>query len=133
MHAAEHAAQVDQYIRDLKVRAEAGLPLPKAPPTVEAASRTEQYYTPLQMGIGVALWRYPRLRAIAAPPVLTSWLVLISLHAAIDTYNDFEPLGRRIDFGIARSSEIIELLIAAVGFLYGWLHGRILRGSQRLR
>ena len=83
--------------------------------------------------IGVALWRYPRLRAIAAPPVLTSWLVLISLHAAIDTYNDFEPLGRRIDFGIARSSEIIELLIAAVGFLYGWLHGRILRGSQRLR
>jgi hypothetical protein len=74
--------------------------------------------------VGIFLWRFPRMRSVAVAPVLWSWFLVISIHAAIDTYNDFAPISRRIDFALQRSSEVIELLIGAAALLYAGLHAR---------
>lgn len=74
--------------------------------------------------IGMTLWRSPRLRSIAAPPALWSWFLVITLHAAVDTYNDVLPIGRRFDFAIARTSEVVEMLVAGAALLYAVCHAR---------
>lgn len=75
--------------------------------------------------VGILLWRSPRMRSVAVPPLLWSWFLIISIHAAIDTYNDFVPISRRIDFALQRTSEVIELLIGGAAFLYAGIHARL--------
>lgn len=74
--------------------------------------------------IGVWLSFYPKLRKIGAPIVLFSWFAVITLHAGIDTYNDFFPIAQQFDYLIQRTSELVEMLIAFSGLLYIALNAR---------
>ncbi|MCK4267911.1 MAG: hypothetical protein KAX16_03675 [Actinomycetia bacterium] len=76
----------------------------------------------LVFGIGglVGVWFsfYPYFRKIASPIVLLPWFVIIALHAGVDVYNDYIPLGKQFDYHVQRTSEFIELLIVISAFLY---------------
>jgi hypothetical protein len=76
--------------------------------------------------VGVAFSYRPALRKIGAPPLLMPWFLLISVHAAIDAYNDVFPIEPRFDWAMQRTSEMVELLIAMAGFLYAFLNLRSL-------
>jgi hypothetical protein len=67
---------------------------------------------------GVLLSARRHLRSIATPQVLWPWFAVISLHAGIDAYADVVRIDHDFDFLIRHTSELVELLIGAVGFLY---------------
>ncbi len=84
----------------------------------------------LAFGVGglLGMWLsfHPVLRKVGVPLILCSWFLIIAVHASVDTYNDYFPIGTRFDFLMQRSSELIELLIGISAFLYLWLNLRML-------
>jgi hypothetical protein len=74
--------------------------------------------------VGVWLSFRPALAGIGAPVILLPWFLLTVTHAAIDPYNDFFPIQARFDSTMQRTSEVVELLIAMVAFLYVLLNFR---------
>ena len=74
--------------------------------------------------LGVWAARVPALREIAAPVVLLSWFLLITMHAAVDAFSDIVPIQRHFDAGWQWLSELIEMLIGMAGFLYIELNAR---------
>ena len=76
---------------------------------------------------GVLVSRRPRLARIAAPAILLPWFLLITAHAAVDAYNDVFPIQDWFDFTMQRTSEVVELLIAAAALLYVLLNSRRFR------
>lgn len=79
--------------------------------------------------LAVAARRIPALDRIAAPAVLHSWFLVITAHAVVDAFNDIIPLGRRFDFIMQRTSEVVELLIGLAALLYGWLNAQRFGGA----
>jgi len=67
---------------------------------------------------GLFLSASRRLRPIATPRLLWPWFVVITAHAGIDYYADLVRIDHDFDFLIRRTSELVELLIGAAGFLY---------------
>lgn len=67
---------------------------------------------------GIFLTAGRRLRPIAAPRLLWPWFAVITVHAGIDYYADLVRIDRDFDFLIRHTSELVELLIGAAGFLY---------------
>jgi hypothetical protein len=63
-----------------------------------------------------------RFRRLAAPRLLLPWFVVIAAHAGIDYYADLVRIEHDFDFLIRHTSELVELLIGAAGFLYVFLH-----------
>jgi len=81
--------------------------------------RTELLRIAFGLGGLIGVFSCPRRFArLAAPRILWPWFAVILVHASIDYYGDFVRFGRNIDFSIKRTSELVELLIGASGFLY---------------
>jgi hypothetical protein len=80
--------------------------------------------------IGITLKKNRYFKFISAPLLLFPWFVVIVLQASVDVYVDSYSLGKGIDKGIQRLSELIELLIACSSFLYLWLNSIALRQTQ---
>jgi len=66
--------------------------------------------------IGILLGRVKAFTQIAVPPILWSWVLIMLAQVLADTINDHIPLGP--DFFIDRFSEVIELMIGMVAYLY---------------
>ena len=81
--------------------------------------------------IGVWLFFHPYFQKIGAPAILLPWFVIITLHAAVDVYNDCFPIEPRFDNYMSITAEIVELLIAISGFLYVTLNSRILSNTLK--
>jgi hypothetical protein len=80
--------------------------------------------------VGVALSSRPAFARVGAPSLLLPWFLLISVHAAIDAWNDYFPIQPRFDFTMQRTSEMVELLIGMAGFLYVFLNRRELEAGR---
>lgn len=83
--------------------------------------------------VGVWFSFYPRFRKIAAPLILLPWFVVITLHAGVDAYNDYIPLGKQFDYHVQRTSELVELLIVISAFLYVTLKSKMLALKSEVR
>ena len=80
--------------------------------------------------VGLALWYGPRFfRPVAVPPILWAWFLCITGFALGDLVTDYVLVGSKLDALFAVMSEVVELLIAVVGFLYLWLKSRELLGE----
>ena len=72
--------------------------------------------------IGIALWRWPAFRPIAAPPrVLWAWFAVITAFAAADLFCDYHELDTAFAKAMDVMSEVVELMIAASAVLYVWM------------
>ena len=80
--------------------------------------------------VGVLLSFRPVFARVGAPFLLLPWFLLISVHAAIDAWNDYFPIQPRFDFTMQRTSEVVELLIGMAGFLYVFLNRRSLEAGR---
>ena len=79
--------------------------------------------------VGIALWLLPIFRAVAVPPMLWAWFVVITAFALGDLVSDFvgpRSVGALFDV----MSEVNELLIAAAGCLYLWFKAKELLGTS---
>jgi hypothetical protein len=74
--------------------------------------------------VGILLGRVKLFRPIATPTLLFPWFLIISIHAAVDAYNDFYPIQEQFDYYMQRTSELVECMIGLAAFLYIWLHVR---------
>ncbi|MGZ8954994.1 MAG: hypothetical protein ACXW0Q_09990 [Methylovulum sp.] len=81
--------------------------------------------------IGVWLAFHPYFKKIGAPAILLPWFIIITLHAAVDLYNDYFPIEQQFDYCLMRTAELIELLITISGFLYVVLNWKMLSTSWR--
>ena len=81
---------------------------------------------------GIALGLLPRLRptfhAVAVPPILWAWFLLITVFALGDFVTDFVGIGTPVAALFEAMSEVVELLIAAAACLYLWLKSKELLG-----
>ena len=82
--------------------------------------------------VGVWFSFYPYFRKIASPTILFPWFVIIALHAGVDVYNDYIPLGKQFDYHVQRTSELIELLIVISAFLYIALKSKMFSFTLKL-
>jgi len=80
--------------------------------------------------IGFALSLFPAYRSISVPAVLLPLFALISIHAMVDVANDIKSLGAHIDYGMQRTSELVELYIGIGALLYVWLVTRKTKESE---
>ncbi len=76
--------------------------------------------------VGVWLSFYPYFQKIGSPLILLPWFVVITLHAGVDVYNDYFPIGAQFDFYMQRTSELVEMLIVVSGLLYIVLNSKAL-------
>jgi len=74
--------------------------------------------------LGVGLSVRPTFGRIGAPVLLLPWFLLITGHAAIDTYNDFFPIQEQFDLAMQRTSEMVELMIGIAALLFALLNYR---------
>jgi len=81
--------------------------------------------------IGIWLSFSPSFRKIGAPVILVLWFLIITIHASVDVYNDVVAIHKKFDYGMQRTAELIELLIAISAYLYLHLNWRMLVGSGR--
>ncbi len=81
--------------------------------------------------VGVWAEHVPYFRKIAAPRILLSWFLVITVHSAVDLFNDVVPLQRDFDTAMYCLSELIEMLIGIAGFLYVEINGRRLAKDWR--
>ena len=69
--------------------------------------------------IGIALWRLPVFRPVAAPPrVLWAWFAVITAFAAADLFCDYHELDTAFAKAMDVMSEVVELMIAMSAVLY---------------
>ena len=61
-----------------------------------------------------------RLRFIRVPMELLPWLVVIGAVSLLDLIGDYTSLGTQFTDFLLRASELTEMMIAAVVFLYVW-------------
>jgi hypothetical protein len=80
--------------------------------------------------IGIALWWAPKFRAVAVPPILWAWFVVIIAFSLGDLVTDYVGSGSRVAALFEVMSEIVEVLIAAVGCLYLWFKAKELLGES---
>ena len=80
--------------------------------------------------VGIALWFLPRWRAVAVPPALWAWFVVITLFSLGDLVTDFVGSGSPVAALFEVMSEIVELLIAGVACLYLWINSKGLLGAS---
>lgn len=75
--------------------------------------RTELFRLVFGLGglIGVWVARERTLQKIAAPRILLSWFLVITMHSIVRVFNDIVPVPSHFNAGIDRLSEVIELLI----------------------
>lgn len=81
--------------------------------------------------VGVWLCSWRSFQKIGVPLILLPWLLIITVHAGLDVYNDYFPIERRFDLAMQRSSELIEMLIGISGFLFIWLNARMLAAEWK--
>lgn len=81
--------------------------------------------------IGVWLSFRQNFRKIGAPVILLPWFLIIIVLAGLDLHNDYYQVQRRFDDIVNRLSELVELLIAASGFLFIWLNARMLAAGWK--
>jgi hypothetical protein len=84
---------------------------------------------------GIALGYVPRavraaFRDVAVPPKLSAWFLVIIAFALGDLVTDYVGSGSSVAALFEVMSEVVELLIAAVGCLYLWLKARELLGPS---
>ena len=84
--------------------------------------------------VGIALWLLPTFRptfhAVAVPPMLWAWFVLIIAFSFGDLVTDFVGAESPVAALFEVMSEIVELLIAAVACLYLWMKSKDLLGTS---
>jgi hypothetical protein len=80
---------------------------------------------------GVMLGYFPRAQKIAAPTILLPCLLVITIHAIVDFYDDISPVGPRFNLLMQRTSEMVELLIGIAGLLYVSLNARMFSHMAR--
>ncbi len=81
---------------------------------------------------GVWLSSRRHTRDIGAPAILSSWFVLIAVHAALDLRNYYIPNSGQLIFYTAENMvEVLELLIGLSAFLYMWLNERMLSSEWK--
>ena len=81
--------------------------------------------------VGVALWRWPVFRPIAAPPrILWAWFAVIAVFAAVDLFCDYHKLETSLAKAMDVMSEVVELMIAGSAVLYLWMKRRELALSS---
>ena len=79
---------------------------------------------------GMALGLFPAaFRAVAVPPKLWAWFLVITAFALGDLVTDFVGSGSPVAALFEVMSEVVELLIAAVACLYLWLKAKELLGT----
>ena len=95
--------------------------------------RTEIFRLIFGLGglVGVWLSFHPHFQKIGAPAILLPWFVVITLHAAVDVYNDIFPIEELFDYCIIMTSELVELLITISGFLYIILNSKMLSATWK--
>ncbi len=76
--------------------------------------------------IGVWVARERTLQKIAAPRILLSWFLVITMHSIVCIFNRIVPVPSHFYGGIDRLSEVVELLIGVAGLLYVELNARAL-------
>lgn len=83
----------------------------------------------LMFGLGflvaVRLSFLPAFQKIGSPAILLPWFAVIALHAGVDVYNDYFPVGTQFDFYMQRTSELVEMLIGVSGLLYVLLNSQV--------
>lgn len=90
---------------------------------------------PLSFGIagliGIKVQQFRAWSKIAAPYVLLSWFLIITLVSAIDLFQDFVVINEQFDYLINYLDEVVEMLVAVSGFIYIWLNQKrlILQGK----
>lgn len=75
--------------------------------------------------IAVRLSFSPAFQKIGSPVILLPWFAVIALHAGVDVYNDYFPVGIQFDFYMQRTSELVEMLIGVSGLLYVLLNSQV--------
>jgi hypothetical protein len=70
--------------------------------------------------VGIALWWAPKFRAVAVPPVLAAWFLVIIAFSLGDLVTDYVGSESPVAALFEVMSEIVEVLIAGVGCLYLW-------------
>lgn len=81
--------------------------------------------------IGIGLAGRGPFQKIGVPSVLLLWFLCITVLSGLDLYNDYLPLGDRLDFTVRRLSEVVEMMIGMAGFLYLWLNAKVLAVGWR--
>ena len=81
------------------------------------------------LGVWLSSRRY--FRMIGAPFILSSWFLIISIHAVPDLYIEYFSIERRFDKLISNLAEFIEMMIGMSGFLFIWLNARMLAAKWR--
>jgi hypothetical protein len=80
---------------------------------------------------GVALQKNPRYRKIAAPAILFSWFLVISIKCGLDFWTksfppDAEWHWAMFQWIVNRTSKVVKMMIGIAGCLYPWLNSRTL-------
>lgn len=78
---------------------------------------------------GVFLFARGYWGKIAAPFFLLPWFAAISVHSAIDIFNDIMPIQKEFDALVSRLAELVELLIGASALIYILVNKRMWRAS----
>ncbi len=81
--------------------------------------------------IGVWLSFRRTFRKIGAPVILLPWFLIIIVLAGLDLYVDYYEIQTLIDKGVNKLAELVEMLIAASGFLFIWLNARMLAAGWK--
>ena len=80
--------------------------------------------------VGMALWRWPAFRPVAAPPrVMWGWFAVITAFAAADLFCDYHRLDTPFAKAMDVMSEVVELMIAVSAVLYLWIKRRALASA----
>ncbi len=82
--------------------------------------------------IGIALAKSGKFIKISPSIILLTWFLVITAHSLVDVINDIKPIHKGFDAAISRLSELIELIIGAVGFLYLWFNSNKFALSKTL-
>ena len=80
--------------------------------------------------VGIALWLLPIFRAVAVPPKLWGWFVVITAFAVGDVVTDYIGAGSAVAHLFESMREVVELLIAAAACLYLWFKSKELLGAS---
>ena len=81
--------------------------------------------------VGIALQNTTRYRKIAAPAILFSWFLLITIKCGLDFWTksfpaDVEWHWAMFQWIVNRSSKVVKMMIGIASVLYLWLNSRAL-------
>lgn len=75
---------------------------------------------------GLGLSKRAKFKSLACPRILIFWVLIITVHAAVDVFNDYIAIQQQFDAYMQRTSELIEMMIGMCAFLYIYLNAKLM-------